>query len=130
MSNLEIIFSSEACDIFYNNNLHIIQIFWKGLYLNDEPSISRIDTKQRHLHRTSSENNFKSIRYFNGNNKIFQFAFLCTWLGERITGGRRGEISGFCNTKTRKFIGRLWSQQESKEPSHSAGFKWYARLHL
>ncbi len=37
MPNLEIIFSSDECDIFYNTNLHIIQTFWKGVYVNDEP---------------------------------------------------------------------------------------------
>ena len=43
MSNLEIIFSSEACDIFYNNDLHIIQTFWKGVYVNDEPFRNILD---------------------------------------------------------------------------------------
>ena len=37
MPNLEIIFSSDECDIFYNTNLHIVQTFWKGVYVNDEP---------------------------------------------------------------------------------------------
>ena len=37
MSNLEIIFSSVECDIFYNNDLHIVQTFWKGVYVSDEP---------------------------------------------------------------------------------------------
>ena len=37
MSNLEIIYSSEACDIFCNSDLNIIQTFWKGVYVNDEP---------------------------------------------------------------------------------------------
>ena len=37
MSNLEIIFSSVECDIFYNNDFHIVQTFWKGVYVSDEP---------------------------------------------------------------------------------------------
>lgn len=37
MPNLEIIFSSDECDIFYNTHLHIVQTFWKGVYVSDEP---------------------------------------------------------------------------------------------
>ena len=37
MANLEIVFSSNECDIFYNNSLHIVQTFWKGVYVNEEP---------------------------------------------------------------------------------------------
>ena len=43
MSNLEIIFSSAECDIFYNNNLHIVQTFWKGVYVSDEPFRNILD---------------------------------------------------------------------------------------
>ena len=37
MANLETIFSSNECDIFYNNNLHIVETFWKGVYVSEEP---------------------------------------------------------------------------------------------
>ena len=36
MAKLELIFSSQECDIFYNEDLHIVQTFWKGIYFNDE----------------------------------------------------------------------------------------------
>ena len=37
MSNLETIYSCPECDIFYNRDLHIVQTFWKGVYVNEEP---------------------------------------------------------------------------------------------
>ena len=37
MSNLETIYASRECDIFYNKDLHIVQTFWKGVYVTEEP---------------------------------------------------------------------------------------------
>lgn len=37
MSKIEILFTSSECDIFYNQELHIIQTLWKGLYIQDKP---------------------------------------------------------------------------------------------
>ena len=37
MTNLEKVFTSEQCDIFYNKNLHIVQTFWKGVYATEAP---------------------------------------------------------------------------------------------
>jgi hypothetical protein len=36
MSDLELIFQSTECDIFYNRDLNIVQTFWKGVYFSDE----------------------------------------------------------------------------------------------
>ncbi len=36
MPNIETLFSSAECDIFYNKDLHIIQSLWKGIYIKDE----------------------------------------------------------------------------------------------
>lgn len=36
MNSLEVSYSSPECDIFYNRDLHIIQTFWKGIYVNEE----------------------------------------------------------------------------------------------
>ena len=36
MSDLEIVYCSKECDIFYNHTLNIIQTFWKGVYANEE----------------------------------------------------------------------------------------------
>ncbi len=36
MANIETLFSSAECDIFYNKDLHIIQSLWKGVYIKDE----------------------------------------------------------------------------------------------
>jgi len=53
MSNLELIYQSEECDIFYNKDLHIVQTFWKGVYFTDErfriildEIINAVDAKQ------------------------------------------------------------------------------------
>ena len=35
--DIEIVYSSNECDIFYNNTLQIVQTFWKGVYVNEEP---------------------------------------------------------------------------------------------
>lgn len=36
MANLELCFSSEACDIYFNAGLHVIQSRWKGKYVEGE----------------------------------------------------------------------------------------------
>jgi hypothetical protein len=36
MSDLELIFQSTECDIFYNRDLNIVQTFWKGVYFTDD----------------------------------------------------------------------------------------------
>ncbi len=36
MSKLVLIYQSPECDIFYNEDLNIIQTFWKGVYFTDE----------------------------------------------------------------------------------------------
>ena len=36
MSDLEVVYTSNECDIFFRRTLNIIQTFWKGVYANEE----------------------------------------------------------------------------------------------